>query len=156
MSRFKTRLRVCGALLRTLLDDGLDAEELYIDGLQFGFDGSFVQDNDYVYILGEGVQKIDYFADFHPWFQEPIAMLIDASYCVASYMCHASFGRLAFAVRTVQRKWRMIRAQRYEASMLAFGIMLAKYWQRSKTWKCQNCKSSWTRWYYVSCRRTIR
>ena len=136
--RLRSPLRACGALLRTPLDDGLDAEELYNEGLQIGFDGSIVFDHDFVYILGIGVKELDYFTAFSRRYNEPIAMLSDDSYCLASSMCHVSLGRIAFAVRTVQRKWRSIRASRYEARMLAFGIMLARYWQRTKSWKCNN------------------
>ena len=121
MSRLRSPLRVCGSLLRTLRDDGLDEAVLYHQGFRFGFDGSFIEEGDCVYILGEGVNVIDSFTGFHWMYQEPIAMMLDGEYYGASQMCHTSFGRVAFSVRTIQRQWRIVRSQRYEPLMLAFG-----------------------------------
>ena len=110
------RWRVKGSPLGTLQDDGLNARDEYKDGYTFGFDGSFIDCGDYVYVptfeRNEGLKQIDYFTGWHPVRDQPIALMVDHSYNIASEMCHVRMGFIAFSVRAIQRKFRRRRSDR--------------------------------------------
>ena len=110
---------------------------LFRKGIQLGFDGSLVDDGDWVYVLGihsqweeHTVQQIDYFHGMVGG--APIAQMTDESDCSATHMIALQLGFTAIRITNVQRRWRQIRALRYRRNMLKFGIAIAKICLKSE------------------------
>ena len=110
-------------------------QSLFRKGIQLGFDGSLVDDGDWVYVLGyrleeQTVQQIDYFHSMVGG--APMAQMTDESNCSATHMIALQRGFTAIRITNVQRRWRQIRALRYRRNMLKFGIAIAKICLKSE------------------------
>ena len=96
--------------MRRPASDGLSEVELFRRGIQIGYDGSIVNDGDFVYILdavafGENpIQEIDY---FHGLIADvPMAQMVDDSDILASDMIGLQNGFTAIRIRNFQRRWK--------------------------------------------------
>ena len=115
----------------------LDEQSLHNRDIQIGFDGSLLSDGAEVYVLGGGgVRRVEYFhhlvdgvamcmmEDVHvPMFLEVVS---------ATEMINISKGFTALRITNLQRRWRFAKARRYEKSMIAFGIAVARIRQRQR------------------------
>ena len=92
--------------------DGLSEEESFRREIQIGYDGSIVNDGDFVYILdavafGENpIQEIDYFHGFSINPNVPMAQMVDDSDNLASDMIGLENGFTAIRIRNFQRRWK--------------------------------------------------
>ena len=100
----------CQRAMRRPASDGLSEVELFRRGIQIGYDGSIVNDGDFVYILdavafGENpIQEIDY---FHGLIADvPMAQMVDDSDILASDMIGLQNGFTAIRIRNFQRRWK--------------------------------------------------
>ena len=98
--------------MRRPASDGLSEVELFRRGIQIGYDGSIVNDGDFVYILdavafGENpIQEIDYFHGFSINPNVPMAQMVDDSDILASDMIGLQNGFTAIRMRNFQRRWK--------------------------------------------------
>ena len=100
----------CQRAMRKPGSDGLSEEESFRREIQIGYDGSIVNDGDFVYILdvvafGENpVQEIDYFHGLVAGV--PLAQMVDGSEISASDMIGLQNGFTAIRMRNFQRRWK--------------------------------------------------
>ena len=96
-----------------------------------GFDGSLVNDGDFVYVLGffsrygeSPIQQIDY---FHVLVNGiPMAYMVDETYISAVHMISIAKGFTVQRIINLQRRWRLRRSRNYEKHMVEFCLAVAR------------------------------
>ena len=95
------------------------------------FDGSLVNDRDFVYVLGfletygeSPIQQIDY---FHVLVNGiPMAYMVDETYISAVHMISIAKGFTVQRIINLQRRWRLRRSRNYEKHMVEFCLAVAR------------------------------
>lgn len=118
-------------------DDALSEYELYKNGLVFGLDGSFIDEDAMVWVVRSdefpdavtGVRQIDY---FHGCIEgTPIAQMqmMDGEDFYSTEMFSATNGHVARCITKLQRSWRERRAREIAAARVRIVVRLQTLWR---------------------------
>ena len=106
-----------------------------------GFDGSLVNDGDFVYVPGfletygeSPIQQIDYIHMAYKVDGIPLAYMVDKTYISAVHMISIAKGFTVQRIANLQRRWRLRRSRNYAKHMLRFCLAVARKVRSEKSY----------------------
>ena len=105
------------------------------------FDGSLVNDKDFVYVLGffsrygkSAIQQIDYIHTKYRVDGIPLAYMVDKTYIITTHMISIAKGFTVQRIINLQRRWRLRRSRNYAKHMLRFCLAVARKVRNEKSY----------------------